>query len=302
MATSFAQVQHRVRGHLLGFTRDQEQQSSLAASMTAADTSFTVDTATVQNMSRGLIEIDSELILAKTVDQTTGIVTVLGGVNGRGRDGTTAASHSQDAIVTSSPTFPAQRIKEAINDTLLGIYPHLVVFGTTNIQKLAPQIEYEMPAEALDVWYVVNQLVGPSKVWQPAVNWRFNPNADTAYFSSGKSIELLDGVVPGRQQRIVYAKAISTLSSDSDDFTVTGLPERCVDLVTYGAVSRLLPAMEAARLQQRTIESNIRGQIVPAQSAARSAQYYALLYQQRLAEERDRMFTEVPNFQRYQGS
>lgn len=302
MTTNFAQVQYRVRGHLLGFTRDQEQQSSLAASMTDTDTSFTVDAATAQNMSRGLIEIDSELILVKTVDQSTGVVTVLGGVNGRGRDGTTAASHAQDAIVTSSPTFPTQRIKEAINDTLLGIYPHLVVFGTTNIEKLAPQLEYEMPAEALDVWYVANQLVGPSKVWQPAMNWRFNPEADTTYFPSGKSIQLLDGVVPGRQQRVVYAKAIATLTNDSDDFTVTGLPERCVDLVTYGAVSRLIPAMEAARLQQRTIESPVRGQLVPAASASRTAQYYALLYQQRLAEERDRMFTEVPNFQRYQGS
>lgn len=302
MATSFAQVQARVRGHLFGFTRDQEQQASLSASMTAADTTFTVNTSTVQQISRGLIEIDSELILAQQVDQSTGIVTVLGGVNGRGREGTTAASHSSGAIITSSPSYPNQRIKEAINDTLLGIYPNLVVFGSTNITKLAPQLEYELPSDALDVWYVTNQLVGPSKVWQPAVNWRFNPQADTAYFSSGKSIQLLDGVVPGRQQRVVYVKAIGTLTNDSDDFSITGLPERCVDLVTYGAVSRMIPSVESARLQQRTIESNVRSQVVPAQSAVRTAQYFTLMYQTRLAEERNRMFQENPNFQRYEGS
>lgn len=302
MATSFAQVQARVRGHLFGFTRDQEQQAALSSSMTAVDTTFNVSTSSVQQISRGLVEIDSELILVQQVDQSTGIVTVLGGVNGRGREGTTAAAHSSNAIVTSSPAFPAQRIKEAINDTLLGIYPSLVVFDTVNIEKLAPQLEYELPAAALDVWYVTNQLVGPSKVWQPAVNWRFNPEADTAYFSSGKSIQLLDGVVPGRQQRVVYVKAIGTLTNDSDDFTISGLPERCVDLVTYGAVSKLIPSVESARLQQRTIESNVRSQVVPAQSAARTAQYYTLMYQNRLAEERNRMFTENPNYQRYQGS
>lgn len=301
--TTFAGVQTRVRSHLLGYTRDQEQMTILAAPMGPTDTTFTVDPATTPNLSRGTCQVDDELILIQGVDQTTGRVTILGGVNGRGRDGTTAASHSTNAIVTNAPTFPNIRLQEAINDTLLGVYPHLVTFKTTNITKLAPQLEYTMPADALDVWYVTLQLVGPSRVWQPGPNWRFNPFADPTVFPTGKSIELLDGVVPGRQMRIVYASAVSTMTNATDDFsTVTGLPERCVDMVTYGAVARLLPALEASRLQQRVIESNQRAQLVPPQSAARAAQYYMGMYQQRLAEERDRMFTEIPNFQHYQGS
>jgi hypothetical protein len=303
MATSFAQVQNRVRSHLLGYSKDQEQITSLAANMAPGDTTFLVDPGTTNLLSRGTCQIDDELILVKTVDQTSGLVMVMGGVNGRGREGSTAASHSTNALVTNSPAFPNIRMQEAINDTLLGVYPHLVAFKTTNIEKLAPQIEYPMPADALDVWYVTLQLVGPSLVWQPGPNWRFNPYADPTQFPTGKSIQLLDGVVPGRQMRIVYAGAIGTLTNPSDDFaTVTGLPERCVDMVVYGTVARLIPAYEAARLQQRAIESNQRAQLVPPQTAMRTSQYYMSLYQQRLSEERDRMYTEIPNFQHYQGS
>lgn len=303
MATTFAQVQNRVRQHLVGYARDQDQLTSLALSMLSTDITFSVDPGTVSQLSRGLCQIDDELILVKQADQTSGLVTVMGGLNGRGREGTTAVSHSVDALVTNAPAFPNIRVQEAINDTLVGVYPHLVVFGQVNIQKLAPQLEYELPAEALDVWYVANQLVGPSLVWQPGPNFRFNPYADPTSFPSGKSIQLLDGVVPGRQQRVVYAKAIGTLTNPSDDFaTVTGLPERCVDMITYGTVARLLPAYESARLQQRTVESNQRSQLVPPRAATQTSQYYMALYQQRLAEERSRMFTEIPNYQQYQGS
>lgn len=303
MATTFQQVQHRVRQHLLGYAQDQEQLTELSASMTSGDTTFSVDPATANQLSRGICQIDDELIQVKQVDLTSGLVTVLGGVNGRGRQGSTAAAHSSAALVTNAPAFPNVRVQEGINDTLLGVYPHLVVFGQTNITKLAPQIEYQLPAEVQDVWYVTLQLVGPSRVWQPGPNWRFNPYADPTTFPTGKSIELLDGVVPGRQMRIVYAKKVNTLTNASDDFeTVTGLPERCVDMVTYGAVARLIPAYEAARLQQRTIESNQRSQLVPPRSATQTAQYYMALYQQRLAEERNRMYIENPNYQQYQGS
>lgn len=303
MATTFQQVQYRVRSHLMGFSLDQDQVSQLSIAMNASDTSFTVDAATANNISRGLCQIDDELILVKQVDLTSGLVTVMGGVNGRGREGSVAASHSVNALVTNSPMFPNIRVQEAINDTLQGTYPDLVAFGTTNLSKLAPVVEYELPSECLDVWYLTGQLVGPSKVWQPLMNWRYNPKADTTTFPSGKTIQVLDAVVPGRQMRVTYAKKINQLVNASDDFeSVSGLPERCVDMIVYGAVSRLLPAYEAARLQQRAIESNQRSTLVPPSSSTRTAQYYASLYQQRLQDERARMYTEIPNYQQYQGS
>jgi hypothetical protein len=304
MATSFDQIVAQTRAQLLGFAKDQEQYSSLTANMGATDTSFVMDTATASAIGRGTVQIDDELMLVKSVDRTSGTASLLGNLTGRGREGTTATTHSTDALVVMSPAFPNVRIKEAINATIRGVYPHLVVFKSTEITKLAPQIEYSMPADAMDVWYVALQTIGPSKVWYPAQNWRFNPNADTTTgdFPNGKSIQLMDEVVPGRLMRVVYSTTPTTLTNASDDFaTVTGLPERCVDLIVYGAVWRLLPAYEAARLQQRAVEATERSPLVPTASASKTTQLYLALYQQRLEEERARMFAEVPNFQYFQG-
>jgi hypothetical protein len=204
--TTFDQLVQQVRQQLFGFSMNQESVSELAVSMTAGDTSFTCDAATVINLSRGLVEIDDELILVKTYDSTSGIVSVMGLANGRGYSGTTAASHSAHALVTSNPAFPKARIKEAINQTIQCLYPELVVFSSTEITKIAPQVEYELPSDLSDVWYVTGQLIGPSKVWQPLPNWRYNPKADTSVFPSGKSLQSFDYVTAGQKIRVVYAK------------------------------------------------------------------------------------------------
>lgn len=300
--TTFNDLITQVRQQLMGYTLDQASVSELAAPMAPGDTTFTVDAGTVTNLSRGLVEIDDELILVKKTDSSSGTVTVMGGLSGRGYGGTTAASHSTAALITSNPAFPRARIKEAISQTIRNLYPELVVFGSTEITKLAPVYEYELPSDCSDVWYITGQTIGPSKVAQPLQNWRYNPKARTSNFASGKSIQVLDYVTAGQAIKVVYAKEPLALSADSDDFTTTGYPERYVDLVTYGACMRLLPALESARLQQQAVEATERAALVPPASAAKAMAMYAQLYQTRLAEEREQLFSDVPNYAMFQGS
>jgi hypothetical protein len=301
--TTFDQLVAKVRSQLLGYTADQQQMSELSASMGPTDTSFTVDTATAGNLSRGLVEIDDELILVKTKDAGTGILTVLGLTNGRGREGTTAASHAANALVTMSPKVPRLRIKDAINDTIRSIYPRLPILAATEITKLAPVYEYAMPVEATDIWYLSIQQVGPTKVWMQGRDFKFNPQANTTDFPSGKSIQVFDGVTPGRAIRVVYTKPPATLAADSDDFTaVSGYPERITDLIVFGATGRLLPGWESARLQAQTIEATERATLVQPSSASRTSQYFLSLFEQRLEEERSRLFLESPNMAFFQGS
>lgn len=301
--TTFDQLVAKVRQQLLGFAMNQESMSELTAGMTASDTTFTCDANTVTNLSRGVVEIDDELILVKAYDSTNGVVSVLGLTNGRGYQGTTAASHSSHALVVSNPAFPRSQIKDAINQTIAALYPELVVFSSTKITKLAPQIEYELPSDLSDVWYVVGQLIGPSKVWQPLPNWRYNPKADPTTFPSGKSLQVFDYVTAGQGIRVVYAKPPALLSSGSDVFdVVTGYPDRYVDLVVYGTCMRLLPALESARLQLQSVETTERAALVPPQSAAKAMAMYAQLYAQRLNEEREQMYSDVPNYAMFQGS
>lgn len=293
--TTYADLVTRVRQQIMGYAKDQVAVSELAQPMTAADTSFTVGTSTIGSVSQGLVEIEDELVLVKSYDPSSGTVQVMGGANGRGAEGTVAADHDALALVTSDPRFPRQRIKEEINNTILGVYPSLVTFGYTNISNISVVYEYEMPADALDVWAVSDQLVGPSQVWMQGSNFRFNPSADPTSFPTGKSIQLFDPVTPGRAMRVKYVKTPQPLTAASDDFeAVSGLPDRCADLIVWGACSRLLPAYESARLQQQAIEATERAPLVPVRSAAQIAAYYYQMYQQRLDDERSRMFLEHP--------
>lgn len=303
MSVTFDQLVARVKQQLMGFAMNQESYAEVSSGMGPEDTAFFVHTDTVSELSRGLVEVEDELVLVKNYDAATGRAVVLGGVNGRGMHGTTAALHPEGVLVTIAPGFPRARIKEAINDTVLGLYPDLVVFGTTEITRVSVQFEYELPEDVRDVWYVTGETLGPSKVWVPLPNWRYNPKASTTDFPSGKSLQQLDPVSPGQKIRVVYAKAPAAMSADTDDFeTVTGFPERIVDLVTYGAMKRLLPALETARLQQRSIEATERAQVVQETSATKAVGMYASLYTERLEEERERMFREHPNYQFFQGS
>lgn len=300
--TTFDLLVRQVRQQLLGFSMNQESVSELASSMLSTDTTFSCDAATVTNLSRGLVEIDDELILVKTYDSQSGIVSVMGLANGRGYEGTTATTHAAHALVTSNPAFPKARIKEALNQAIRGLYPSLVVFSDTEITKLSPQVEYALPADVDDVWYVTGQLIGPSKVAQPLPNWRYNPKARIVNFPTGKSLQVFDYVTSGQAVKVVYIKPPVQLSAGTDDFTTTGYPERMSDLVVYGACKRLLPALESARLQQQSVEATERAPLVPPASASKAASLYASLYAERLEEERALQFEETPNFATFQGS
>lgn len=308
MAVTFGDVVGRTKQMLLGYTKDQASMSYLVQPMSATDTQFFVDPGTATSLSRGLVQIGDEMVLVKSIDQPTGTVSILAGLNGRGADGTTATSHAVDDIATSDPRFPQQRIKEAVNDAINGVYPDLWVFGEYEFPYLAARYEYPLPVDADDVYKVVVNTIGPSGVWFPAQTWRFNPMASTTPGQvkptpapTGKSIQIYDRIVPGRNVRVSYTKAPTQLINASDLFTSTGFPERYVDLITYGAVWRLLPAYEAGRLQQGSIESTERAPLVPTSAASQTSQYFLALYTKRVEEERGRLQQLFESYQTFNG-
>jgi hypothetical protein len=299
----------RVKQQLLGYTRDQSSISYLTAPMGASDITFVADVDTVKSISRGLIEIDEEMLLVKSRDPSTGTVSVMAGINGRGVESTTAASHSVNAIVTADPRYPRARIMEAINDTINAVYPDLWVFGEFEFPWIAARYEYPIPEEAEGIYRVSTNTIGPSAVWFPNSSWRFNSQASTTPGQTkptpaptGKTIQVMrDFIVPGRNVRVIYTKKPATLVNLSDDFSTTGFPDRYIDMIVYGACWRLIPAYEAARLQQTAIEATERAELVPTGSASKASQYYYNLYQTRLEEERDRLFRLYETYQTFNG-
>lgn len=311
MAVTFNELVQRVRQQLLGYTRDQASITYLTQPMTATDTTFMVDPETITALSRGLAEIDDEMLLIKKYDRTSGTVTVMGDASsGRGVEATTASTHAVNTIVTSDPRFPKKRIKEAINDTINAVYPDLWVFGQYEFPWISSRYEYPLPVEVEDVYRVTTNTIGPSGVWFPNSSYRFNPQASTTPGQvlptptpTGKTIQVMrDFVVPGRNVKVIYIKKPNILVNDSDDFaTTTGLEERVIDVIMFGAAWRMLPSYDSGRLQQQSIEATERAPLVPSGSATNISKYFYSMYQERLDQERDRLLDLYPRFQHWNG-
>lgn len=305
MTTTLATIKGQIKQLLQGYTRNQEQITWLDQPMTASATTFTVNPATANAVSRGLVEIGNELILVTNFDKLTGLVNISAGINGRGREATTPAAHSVNDIVTMDPDYPQQRITEAINETIDATFPDIYVMKSFDFNKVAARYEYNMPEDAEFVIRVTDDTIGPSRVKFPNQSARFNPQVKidpSQGFTSGKSIQIYDAIVPGRNIHVIYATKPGQFTSDSDDYeTVIGYPERTVDMIKYGAVARLLSGVESARLQQKSIESTERAPLVPSGAATNASQYFWKMYRDRLNEEVDRLHFLFPTFQTFNG-
>lgn len=291
MAVTYGQIVDRVKQTLMGYTKNQDQITWLTSPMAATDTTISVDLATTNALSRGLTECDDELFYISSYNINSGTAVVAAGTNGRGVFGTTAASHAVNSFVIADPDFPRIRIKEEINNTIQAMYPSLPVFQTYEFTKTAARYEYPIPATVEQIWRVTVDTIGPSRVWFPSQTWRFNPQASTIPVdgsATGKSMQIMDQIVPGRTIHVVYTQAPNILANNTDDYaTTTGFLERSVDCVIYGTTARILAAYEPARLQQKAIESTERSPLVPAGAATNAAQYFWNLYYRRLQEEQD---------------
>ena len=105
MAT-FSDIVNEVQIRLSGYSQRQDQATHLTAALTSSGLSLTVADGSV--LSRGLVEIDDELLWVASFDRTTGVATVA--PYGRGFRGTTATTHASGSRVTIAPSFPRSLI------------------------------------------------------------------------------------------------------------------------------------------------------------------------------------------------
>lgn len=289
--TTFAELTDEVLLNLMGDALDQNEQTYLTDSIDADDLTFIVDEPAL--ISQGLIEIEDELLWVKTVNKSTGSVTL--STLGRGFRSTTAASHSAGATVTNNPRYSRFRVKQTINTAIRGVYPDLYVLANTNLSYVAARLAYEVPAAVEQVHKVSWQSIGPSRVWIDVDNYTFIPDADTTAFPSGKCLYLQNTIIPGRTVRLTYLKAPSVLANAADDFvTTTGLPLTAKEVVIYGACYRLLGFVEAPRLQTQSVEATQRSNLVPVGAGTNSGKFFYSLYQEALSQERERLLRINP--------
>ena len=289
--TTFNELAEEVLINLEGFTMRQDRTTYLTAAIDDNDLSIAL--ASGDNIGKGILEIDDELLHIYSVDRSDRSAVI--SPFGRGYRGTTAAAHTINTKVTFAPSFPRISVKRAINDTLRAIYPNVYGVATYTFTFNASQNTYQLPVAAETIIAVSWDSIGPSGEWLPIRRWRHDPMAATTDFANGNSITINESVLPGRTIQVVYAKTPTPLSANADVFTtVTGLEETSRDLVVYGASYRMASFLDPGRLTFTSPEADANDQTRPFGSGTSTARYLYSLYQQRLQEETNRLNGKYP--------
>ena len=288
--TTFIDIINETNLALTGYTNRQDQATYLTFPMASDDLSFTVADGTV--LTRGLVEIDDELIWVDSFDRNTNTATIP--AYGRGFRDTTAQSHTAGTRVTIAPSFPRSVIRRNINLAIDGVYPDL--FGTfyTIFNWQAARTTYVLPNEAIDILGCSWQTIGPSKEWLPVRHYRVDRMANPIYWGSGKTVSIREGIIPGRPVMVTYTKKPTTLTYDTDDFTMTGLSDSAREVIILGAAYRTAMYLDLGRVPAATAEADAQQGNDPIGSAANIGRVLQQMYQQRLLVEVRRLQEQYP--------
>jgi hypothetical protein len=292
---TFNDMINEVRSNLQGYTLRQDRLTYLANTngITASGTSIEVGSS--NNLAKGIIEIDDELIWIDSFNKATSTMNVIQGGFGRGYQGTDAATHAQNALVILSPTFPRQSIKRAINDTINSFFPKLWGVGSTTFTFNASQTAYTLPAEAESVIFASWQTTGSSLEWLPINRWRMDPMANFNTFGTNNTINIYENIQPGRTVQVFYTKEPTVLTENGDDFvTTTGLPASAYDVVILGASYKLLSFLDPGRINLTSAEADLNDSKIPSNAGVGASRYIYALYQQRLNEEALKLQDKFP--------
>jgi hypothetical protein len=294
MTTTLSNLIDEVQVSLAGYTFQQDRTTYLRSAVTTTTSSsaspLILSLGSTDNVGKGVVEIDEELLWVDSFDRVANTATVA--PYGRGYYGTTAATHSADAKVTISPTFPRANIKNAINDTIKGLGANIFAVKTTSFTYNPSVQTYALAnLNIKDILRISYETIGPSKTWQDINSYSFDPLADAEAFGyettdQVQTITLEQGVQPGRTVKVMYVTDPVSFTTNTQDYaTQTGLPQSTKDVVVLGAAYRLLSFLDPARAAQvspQADETDSKRPFGASQSATK--QLYAL-YQQRLSEE-----------------
>jgi hypothetical protein len=290
--TVFNDMVDEVRSSLAGYTLRQDRITYLDTAITTTSTAIKIGSS--NNLAKGIVEIDDELVWVDNFDKANNTLNAAPGF-GRGYNGTTPAPHSQYAQVVLSPTFPRNVIKQAINDTINSLYPSLWAINSFTFTFNASQTTYALPDDLESIIYLSWQTTGSSYEWLPINRWRSDPMANAAFFNTTNTVNIYENIQPGRTVQVWYTTTPNTLDSNTDDFAdVTGLPNSSRDVVTLGASYKLLSYIDSGRINLTSAEADLNDTKIPSSAGVASARQIFSVYNQRLNEESLKLKTKYP--------
>lgn len=277
--------------NLAGYTLQQDRATHLTDAVTSSAstiaTPIILSLNSTENVGKGILEIDDELLWVDSFDRVANTATV--SPYGRGYLGTTAAAHTAGTKVTISPTFPRFVIKRAIQDTIRAIGSTIFAVDQTTFTFNSAVTTYGLTGLGIQNILTMHwESIGPSEEWIRVKRWDWDSNPDsTTWGATGQTVTIADPIISGRTVKVTYAKAPDTLSTTAEtSFAAqTGLPESCRDIVILGASYRLISYLDPARTGVQSPQADeIDNKRTFGSSQNATKQLYAL-YTQRLNEE-----------------
>lgn len=287
MTTTFNDMVNDVKTKLAGYTLKQDRITYLKSAVD--NVTLVLPLGSSDNLTKGIIEIDDEIMWVDTFDTGTMVLNVIPGF-GRGFQGTTAASHNINSQIIMMPYFPRYMVKQAINDTIRSLFPKLFAVKHTTLTSSGSINTFALPTDMQDVISASWQTPGSQKEWKLLRRFRVDMMSNVAIWGSLNTISIYDGIPTGRTIDVVYSGLPQPLVNNADDFTtVVGLPMTCWDIVVLGACSRLLAFIDAGRINVTSAESDLADSKVPTSAGQTLGKFVYALYQQRLSEESTKM-------------
>jgi len=283
MAT-LSELTEQTLGEMSSYVRNQESVTVITS--TVSDTALSIPVDDTKALSKGVIEIDDELLYVKNTVESSGNILILGTTSnptGRGWRGTTRAQHQAGAVVRNNPIFPKSQIKRAIQETIKGM--NFPVIANETFVFNGSDYSYLMPNSLVDVTGVSWDVPDSTGVWALIKRYRIDTNyLDEATQTSGQALVLQEAPQPGCDVRVQYTKYPTTIT-DNQDLTVSGLPASCEDVVRLGAMYRLLSTVDSGKVAVTSVSADALDAPVPAGASTSAAKYIFQLYTVRLGEE-----------------
>lgn len=242
--TTLSALIEETKSHLLGNTR--EQINVLNGALDASTTSVVLSDAMGSITAGAEIEIDQEVMRVRTVSGQT--ATVL-----RGNRGSTAATHSDGALVTVNPRFYRHRIIVDLNHALgdmsgSGLYQEVAVDLTFSPTVSGYDLTGSTDANLLQILEVRYKNTGPEKRFPVISKWSLLRDMATTDFSTGNALVIDSPGFPGLPLRVRYARDFTDLVALTDDLTTTaGVPATAEDLPPIGAAIRQMAGRDIKR-------------------------------------------------------
>lgn len=291
MSTGTQVINRTVRQLLSGTV---ERRNKLASNLNATATSVVLSYDLDGIRAGTVFEIDSELFYVW--EATTGTKTL---VVERGFNGTTAATHTANSIVTVNPRFPRAQIFEALNDELADLSSPM--HGLFQVKSFDEDyngsdmlINIPQVANIIDVLTV--HIRHQSDEYFQVRKVKLVRDLPTDDFSSGYAIKFEQDVRQGRL-RIVYKAPFTALTSESQNLvTYAGLPATCEDIVNMGVQIRMMASREIKRNFTESQGDTRRPEEVPAGAVSNSITNLIRMRRDRITAEAHRLTRQYPTF------